>query len=387
VPKDLREGISQRIEQAMIDMVFDPQKGPDVGLIIDLLSGKGGNGSPRPKTLEFDAFLDGALAQVPSFSADGVDVGGTKNFPKVYVQIRFSGLPTRMKLGCGIGRDGYTHEVGPGDGIATFDLNVIYRSDDRLAPIPETLQLVCGTVLGAFLSQTVRITELPAPTFPPESTPTRSPDTAPGTTLGDPAIAISGGTLTITVGYSNPSGATMELECYFNGPAFSGAGGYNRERKAVSTASGTATFTFDLGGTAQPGAYEATCVLNDDISRTGSLQHGEEPPAVDGDWGIYDLQRITEQTNSALGLVVERASEINDIPLCGYSGGGNNCEVTVGDYGGGTLVLGPYATEEEAVRAYCENKIPGTEFSGYFHRAEFSFDGQLHDIHNAPACE
>jgi len=67
---------------------------------------------------------------------------------------------------------------------------------------------------------------------------------------------------------------------------------------------------------------------------------------------------------------------------------GANAASTIGSSGGATLVLGRFETRDEAVKAFCDNVVPGSAYNStsWGWMAKMKYDGQLHGIFNAPSC-
>jgi hypothetical protein len=127
---------------------------------------------------------------------------------------------------------------------------------------------------------------------------------------------------------------------------------------------------------------------------------GSGPPAtptaqaatIQGGWAVYDLAPIEKLRNGKLGLLVADVEKVASIKMCSLDGGGlcqgANATSTIGDAGGATRILGPFETRGEAVRAFCDNIVPGSVYNSTFWglMAKMKFDGQLHGIFNAPSC-
>lgn len=113
---------------------------------------------------------------------------------------------------------------------------------------------------------------------------------------------------------------------------------------------------------------------------------------MEGGWAVYDLAPIEQQRNGKLGLLVAEVDKVSSIKMCSLDGGGlcegANAPSTIGSAGGATLILGPFETRGEAVKAFCDNIVPGSAYSSTFWgaMAKMKYDGQLHGIFNAPSC-
>jgi ribosomal protein L12E/L44/L45/RPP1/RPP2 len=130
-------------------------------------------------------------------------------------------------------------------------------------------------------------------------------------------------------------------------------------------------------------------------------QAGREPateptsiPAVaDGDWAVYNTAPIEALRHSAIGILVAEVDKVNAIQVCTLIGGGlcegENAKTTLAEAGGVTMVLGPFETYDDAVRAFCDNIVPGTVKQAAIIGtiADFKFDGTWHAIYNAPGCD
>ncbi len=106
-------------------------------------------------------------------------------------------------------------------------------------------------------------------------------------------------------------------------------------------------------------------------------------------WAVYDASSDI----SSMGLLVASTATVGDIRTCTLLGGGlcsgdpatdrKLSDVNI------TMVLGPYPTEYEAEKAFCDNIVPGSEFRAALSSmmmAQMAFDGQNHGISNGPAC-
>ncbi len=117
-----------------------------------------------------------------------------------------------------------------------------------------------------------------------------------------------------------------------------------------------------------------------------------EAATIEGGWAVYDLAPIENVRNGKLGLLVAEVDKVSSIKMCSLDGGGlcqgANAASTIGDAGGATRVLGPFQTRGEAVKAFCDNIVPGSIYNSTFWglMAKMQYDGQLHGIFNAPSC-
>jgi hypothetical protein len=106
-------------------------------------------------------------------------------------------------------------------------------------------------------------------------------------------------------------------------------------------------------------------------------------------WAVYEATTDI----SSMGLLVASTAGVGDIRTCTLLGGGlctadpatdrKLSDVNV------AMVLGPYPTEYEAQKAFCDNIVPGSEFRAALSSmmmAQMAFDGQNHGISNGPAC-
>ena len=113
---------------------------------------------------------------------------------------------------------------------------------------------------------------------------------------------------------------------------------------------------------------------------------------IEGGWAVYDTAPIEEARRGLIGPLVAEVDKVNTILICGLSGGGlcegANATTTLQQAGGVVLILGPFETYEEAVRAYCDNIVPGSEFYANFvgQMAKMKHDGENHALGNGPAC-
>jgi hypothetical protein len=342
----------------------------------------------------FEEFLLGAIARYPLFSIDSVTVLDDGDYT-VRIVVAYEDAVPGNRVMCGLGV--HTTLVGADvEGSGTVVLatrfafpRILQGVDDDFQPVygrPETARYRCSSTYGMLGSGTVSRGDA---TLGGGPTATPWPDTPDGASLDTPSVTVDGSRLVVRVRYDNPGLRPLELECHFSGPAFSGPGGYGRKAVSVN-GSGTATIEFDLGGEAQAGEYDVTCVLNGDISRSSRLVATPAPPP---DYGIYSLEHITEITKSRLGLVVGSGAEIDARKLCTFSGGhlcsSENGSRTVAEWGGAVLMLGPFSTRKEAEQAYCDNMDLDTWSGGGSlgaPSAVFAFDGQRHYTHNGPAC-
>ncbi|MEX0786184.1 MAG: hypothetical protein WD939_06065 [Dehalococcoidia bacterium] len=376
VQQETQRQVEQRITETLIDALFSPDEAPDQDALADAIVGAPSAAPPFEET-----FVEEILPLVPLFEVESIELTGG-DVPAARITIAYEDVVKPTRVWCAT-RDlgGANAEPGAGSVLVVIDDAFDMGRWEHLPSFIDPVTFRCGSTFGVFAEGTLHPDETGTPVAPTED---RGIDTPPGATIGDPAGAIEGSSrLVVRVDWENPSDTELTLTCHFNGPAFTGQGGYNRETQTVGSGSGTATFVFDLGGAAEPGDYDFTCVLNDDVSRSGRTSVAAEPAEA---WGVYDLVRIEEQRSSALGLIVAEASAVNEITLCSLDGGGLDCSITIGDMGGADLVLGPFATREEAVAAYCASLDPESVHGYWYPIATFSFDGQKHPIPNGPGC-
>lgn len=115
--------------------------------------------------------------------------------------------------------------------------------------------------------------------------------------------------------------------------------------------------------------------------------------SADGAWAVFDMAPIEKQRGSALGILVAEVDKVDGIKICSIIGGGlcegANATTTLAQAGGVVKVLGPFETYEDAVRAFCDNIVPGTARQAAIIGAiaDMRFDGNWHAIYNAPACD
>ncbi len=89
-------------------------------------------------------------------------------------------------------------------------------------------------------------------------------------------------------------------------------------------------------------------------------------------------------------VIVGVQEQLEATPSCNFAGWGVDCNRTVGQAAQLRRIAGPFATQEEAVRWFCANIVPGSTFrpplASFLQGATFQFDGQKHMISNGPAC-
>lgn len=113
---------------------------------------------------------------------------------------------------------------------------------------------------------------------------------------------------------------------------------------------------------------------------------------IDGGWGVYDTAPIEKARGGLIGPLVAEVDNVNTILICGLSGGGlcegANATTTLEQAGGVVLILGPFESYEDAVRAYCDNIVAGSQFYANFvgQMAKMKHDGENHALGNGPAC-
>ncbi|HEU4760406.1 MAG TPA: hypothetical protein VFT91_10560, partial [Dehalococcoidia bacterium] len=105
-------------------------------------------------------------------------------------------------------------------------------------------------------------------------------------------------------------------------------------------------------------------------------------PPSGGGFAVFD--------GGYFGIIVGLKAEIENSRTC-YLHGGGLCEGENADklLGAVPMVLGPFASLEEATVAFCDNIVPGSYYVkplGIGPAATMSYDGQEHPVDNAPAC-
>ncbi len=111
-----------------------------------------------------------------------------------------------------------------------------------------------------------------------------------------------------------------------------------------------------------------------------------------GQWAVFEGDGLGDRWN--LGLLVAPLDGLDEIVICGLIGGGlcegDHADETIADVGSPPIILGPFNSRTEAIRAFCDSMIPDTGralplAAGYV--AQFAFDGEEHRIDNAPSCD